>query len=1462
MPKFAVLASNKCLEWKEGFIITSFSSSDSTIRLWDIEHMQDRIALTCPKDTVAQSISFDYCGDMITAITSAGVLVVYDPRASTDPVYTAQADHVASKPCRTYWLAPDPTVVTTGFNKQSAREIAVWDTRSLQKPVQVLETTGTGVGVLQPFWDPALPLVYFGSKGEGIRVYELMEGTLKYVNAVKVEKQATAVELLPKSLCDSRKCEIARFLRLGTDNAVETTSIYVPRVDGEKTFQADLYPPIPIVNPAASSHQWFDAGDSIEPMMVDVVAPEPVQVTVISTPDDEDVLNFQSKGSGPTVEELLLQRRDTLRRQSTQIRRAPTAKSLSISRSSSGASLSALASTQAETSQATSTVYLDGTIDIERRGWFGSVWERHYLSLKKSRLYVSLDQDAEMPLYFIPLASIRKLDVFTLGQDRGDGSHHLGLVIETSERVWRFKAGSKPERDMWLNTLTSLLTVQGSLGVSSAPLPALPKKESQTRLAPRSSTLVVGNREGASLIGHIQCLISSGPNSRLGKSTWTARFAVLDEEGLLHLYPSDIKAYTDNKPPLESFNLSAAISVRLADLSSDTSPLDLHADCQIHTSNLTCFQINTTKRKLLFRSRNAHESANWVLQIRRVVVSKGFVPAKEIVSDDVLEGWVDVKSGGERVKLAPRRYWLEVIDGTFYYFDERTNTSASCVIPASAFDDVSTEAIVNASGAPQVLDTASFVLHFIPDVTCIHGTSSIEKRNAWVDGLSHIRMASYDLLGRIGLNTDNILRDEVAKAKADEQRGVDLKDEVDRVVFVDETRIEKGEQKVLIGVYGKVKLVISGIHCTVRSLKADGAFVLDVGMTIYHWNGPASSRVCRARAMDVATRIRKLRANRPRVLLVEPDDRELMTVFFNHLGASLPIQSPFPPSDENISALIRVFKIVDSDLRRRKVKLIYQGGSPSRRKLESEKVFVVLAASEVFLWIGCKAGSEERALGSVVAKRAAGWIRNSLNEGAVLVRKEYEARESAIWKEKFIDYEGSLPISMRIDVETKGNIAPTLEQPPIPIPSLLARSPLPAHLTVLPETTQSGRLSIYRVENFVRHPVSTALHGQFFRSESYVSLYSYRPPTSGVEKCISYFWQGGLSSVTQKGTSALMTIELSDGIAADVQHIRVAEGKEPKHLCLLFGELGFVIRLGSPPGKQIAEAHPLIFEIRECYEGICKAIETEFADLILNSNHCYIILFPEISYIWTGQHSVLSERTFAERVAQRYCVKGTKHIAVKETDILPKAMQDMLSQHHVSIPPTTNLDRRYLARLFSCSSGSGVVQIEEIPLFVQEDLDPNIVHILDTFSTIFVWFGTSAKVNEKIIGMESALLYLEQSTLHDKQRTALLVTFAHQEPADFTKHFHGWTRQKIPKDKRDLPKRTRPLPEVLAEYKRATYPLEVLLSEQLPEHLDPTKLEMYLSEEDFEALFKMQKGEYVSLQPWKREKVKKQVGVF
>lgn len=66
----------------------------------------------------------------------------------------------------------------------------------------------------------------------------------------------------------------------------------------------------------------------------------------------------------------------------------------------------------------------------------------------------------------------------------------------------------------------------------------------------------------------------------------------------------------------------------------------------------------------------------------------------------------------------------------------------------------------------------------------------------------------------------------------------------------------------------------------------------------------------------------------------------------------------------------------------------------------------------------------------------------------------------------------------------------------------------------------------------------------------------------------------------------------------------------------------------------------------------------------------------------------------------------------------------------------------------------------------------------------------------------------------------------------------------------------------LLKYERTQFSLEELKKRPLPEGVDPSRLETYLSDEEFKKVFKMDKEQFSKLLAWKQTKAKKEAGLF
>jgi hypothetical protein len=71
-------------------------------------------------------------------------------------------------------------------------------------------------------------------------------------------------------------------------------------------------------------------------------------------------------------------------------------------------------------------------------------------------------------------------------------------------------------------------------------------------------------------------------------------------------------------------------------------------------------------------------------------------------------------------------------------------------------------------------------------------------------------------------------------------------------------------------------------------------------------------------------------------------------------------------------------------------------------------------------------------------------------------------------------------------------------------------------------------------------------------SDSYLIHYIYRIKLSGVDKGIAYFWQGSRSSILEKGTVALLTVDLCEKSGGEISQVRIEQGRESEEFLNLF----------------------------------------------------------------------------------------------------------------------------------------------------------------------------------------------------------------------------------------------------------------------------------------------------------------------
>lgn len=130
--------------------------------------------------------------------------------------------------------------------------------------------------------------------------------------------------------------------------------------------------------------------------------------------------------------------------------------------------------------------------------------------------------------------------------------------------------------------------------------------------------------------------------------------------------------------------------------------------------------------------------------------------------------------------------------------------------------------------------------------------------------------------------------------------------------------------------------------------------------------------------------------------------------------------------------------------------------------------------------------------------------------------------------------------------------------------------------------------------------------------------------------------------------------------------------------------------------------------------------------------------------------------------------------------------------------------------------------------------------------------------------METVLQYCREKNAKKPPKAYLI--HAGLEPLTFTNMFPSWEHREdiaeITEREAEVCNQIILVEDVLARLCKTTYALADLLARPLPEGVDPLRLEIYLSDEDFEKALEMTREEYGGLPGWKQVNLKKAKGLF
>lgn len=181
--------------------------------------------------------------------------------------------------------------------------------------------------------------------------------------------------------------------------------------------------------------------------------------------------------------------------------------------------------------------------------------------------------------------------------------------------------------------------------------------------------------------------------------------------------------------------------------------------------------------------------------------------------------------------------------------------------------------------------------------------------------------------------------------------------------------------------------------------------------------------------------------------------------------------------------------------------------------------------------------------------------------------------------------------------------------------------------------------------------------------------------------------------------------------------------------------------------------------------------------------------------------------------------------------------------------------------------------MSEVPAFQQQDLLNDEVYVLDCFSKMYIWIGPKSNKFEYAGAHKKTQQYIKD-ILDNRVKESVEIVDVHAgcEPPMFKVQFQKWSdsyaehhwKTETPKaqQKTEESKGSNNEFEGFLDPATHKFAYSELVGQQWPEGVKHTKKEAYLSDQEFEVVFKMPRAKFITLKEWKQTDLKKPVKLF